>query len=415
MRHFAPGVVRLREHSVCEEIVTKPVTLFVFVGGFHGSEAEELVGQAHHAIAIDTIAKAIATGAFQDIVLSVDSPDLGRRVGNLPVHVELDSGTFHFGRVLRDLVHKYGAACPFYIGGGSAPLLSTAELRGIAELIAPAERAVVANNIFSADFFAFNPGVALDAIELPSIDNNVPWLLEHQAGLTELPLARSAGTQLDIDTPTDLMVLQIHPRVGPQTLHYIQGLHLDLSRIRQVMRFFTDPLAEVIVAGRVGSHVWAHLETDVACRMRIFSEERGMRASGREERGEVHSLLGFYLQEVGPARFFQTLASMGQAALIDTRVVFHHFHLNLSASDRFYSDMMLPELIVNPFARQFTEAAMQAPIPVVLGGHTLVAGGLWALIDAAWQEKDNEMSTSAALALRTASRLAIVAMMECDS
>ncbi len=42
-------------------------------------------------------------------------------------------------------------------------------------------------------------------------------------------------------------------------------------------------------------------------------------------------------------------------------------------------------------AREFTEAAMQATIPVVLGGHTLVAGGLWAMIDAAWQEKDREL------------------------
>ncbi|MDP3046053.1 MAG: hypothetical protein Q8O07_01060 [Chloroflexota bacterium] len=376
--------------------MTNPVTLLIFVGGFHGSEAEELVGRAHHAIAMDTIEKAMATQAFQDIVLSVDSPELARRASTHPVHIELDYGTFHFGRNLRGLIHKYHAPCPFYIGGGSAPLLSVPELRGIAHLIASAENAVLANNTFSADFFAFTPGTAIDAIEQSSIDNNVPWLLQHQAGLAELPLARSAGTQLDIDTPTDLMVLQIHPLVGTHTLRYIQSLRLDLTRIRKVMRLFTDPLAEVIVTGRVGSHVWAHLETDVACRLRVFSEERGMRASGREERGEVYSLLGFHLQEVGPTRFFQTLAKMGQAALIDTRVLFHHLHLDLSASDRFYSDLMQPELIANPFARQFTEAAMQAPIPVVLGGHTLVAGGLWALIDAAWQEKDRERSAQPA-------------------
>jgi hypothetical protein len=375
---------------VCEVVVTNPVTLLVFVGGFHGSEAEELVGRAHHAIAMDTIEKAMATGAFQDIVLSVDSPELAQRASVHPVHVELDQGKFHFGRILRDLIYKYGASRPFYIGGGSAPLLSVAELRGLAQQISSAESAVLANNIFSADFFAFTPGTAIDAIEQSSIDNNVPWLLQHQAGLVELPLARSAGTQLDIDTPTDLMVLQIHPLVGPHTLRYIQSLRLDLSRIRQVMRFFTDPLAEVIVAGRVGSQVWAHLETDVACRLRVFSEERGMRASGREERGEVYSLLGFHLQEVGPTRFFQTLAKMGQAALIDSRVLFHHLHLDLSAPDRFYSDMMQPELIANRVAREFTEAAMLAPIPVVLGGHSLVAGGLWALIDAAWLDKDNE-------------------------
>jgi hypothetical protein len=382
---------------MCEVVVTNPVTLLVFVGGFHGSEAEELVGRAHDAIAMDTVEKAMATGSFQDIVLSVDSPELARRASAHPVHVALDRGTFHFGRTLRELIHKYRASCPFYIGGGSAPLLSVPELRSLAQQISSAESAVLANNIFSADFFAFTPGSAIDAIELSAIDNNVPWLLQHQAGLAELPLARSAGTQLDIDTPTDLMVLQIHPLVGPHTLQYIQSLRLDLTRIRQAMRLFTDPLAEVIVAGRVGSQVWAHLETDVACRLRVFSEERGMRASGREERGEVYSLLGFHLQEVGPVRFFQTLAKMGQAALIDSRVLFHHLHLELSAPDRFYSDMMQPDLITNPVARRFTEAAMQAPIPVVLGGHSLVAGGLWALIDAAWLDMDREKAASVSL------------------
>jgi hypothetical protein len=368
-----------------------PVSLLIFVGGFHGSDAEELVGQAHHAIALDTVEKAWCAGVFRDIVLSVDSADLARQFKGYPVRVELDTGSFHFGLVLRDLIRKHGMTRPFYMGGGSAPLLSVEELRAVADMVAATDNVVVANNIYSADFFAFAPGAAIEQVEPAAIDNNIPWLLKHQAGLSDLPLARSAGTQLDIDTPTDLMVLQIHPLVGPHTLRYIKTLNLDLTRLRQAMRLFTDPLAEVIVAGRVGSHVWSHLETDVACRLRVFSEERGMRASGREERGEVRSLLGFYLDKVGPARFFKTLAEMGQAALIDTRVLFHHLHLSLSAPDRFYSDLMQPENVENQVAREFTQAAMEAPIPVVLGGHTLVAGGLWAMIDAAWQEKDKEM------------------------
>ena len=371
--------------------MTEPVTLIVMVGGFHGSEAEELVGRAHHAIALDTIEKALESRAFDRIIVVTDSAALEGELAAYPVTVEVDSGTFHFGRRLSETIVRDRVKLPFYVGGGSAPLLTMDELKNAAGLIAGAQNAVLANNIFSADFFAFTPVDAIHRIELPSIDNNIPWLLKHQAGLTEVPLARSAGTQLDIDTPTDLMVLQIHPMVGPHTLRYVKDLNLDLSRIRAAMRLFTDPLAEVIVAGRVGSHVWAHLETDVACRLRVFSEERGMRASGREERGEVHSLLGYYLQERGPKRFFDVLAEMGQAALIDTRVLFHHLHLDLSAPDRFYSDMMRPELMQNAYAREFTQAAMEAPIPVVMGGHTLVAGGLWALIDAAWLAKDREV------------------------
>ncbi|HEY8884495.1 MAG TPA: hypothetical protein VIO35_04220, partial [Chloroflexota bacterium] len=65
--------------------------------------------------------------------------------------------------------------------------------------------------------------------------------------------------------------------------------------------------------------------------------------------------------------------------------------LRLSASDRFHSDLLQPEAIVDPVARAFTQAALAAPIPVVLGGHSLVAGGLWVLSDAAWRERDREL------------------------
>ncbi len=120
-----------------------------------------------------------------------------------------------------------------------------------------------------------------------------------------------------------------------------------------------------------------------------------MRASGREARGEVRSLLGFYLASVGPRRFFESLGLLGQAAYLDTRVLFGHLGLNPSAVDRFSSDMLDVEAIQDPVVREFTAAAREAPIPVLLGGHSLVSGGLWALIDAAWQERDRELAKSA--------------------
>ena len=62
--------------------------------------------------------------------------------------------------------------------------------------------------------------------------------------------------------------------------------------------------ATVVVAGRVGSHAWSYMERETACRVRLFSEERGMEADGRDGRGEVRSLLGFYAQGLGLRRLF---------------------------------------------------------------------------------------------------------------
>ena len=109
-----------------------------------------------------------------------------------------------------------------------------------------------------------------------------------------------------------------------------------------------------------------------------------MRASGRQARGQVRSLLGYYLDVAGIDRFFPTLATMGQALFLDNRVIFAHRNLWPSAADRFYSDLRCPDRIADPFVKELTQAAMTAPVPVIMGGHSLVAGGMYALVDAAW-------------------------------
>jgi len=141
----------------------------------------------------------------------------------------------------------------------------------------------------------------------------------------------------------------------------------------------------MLVAGRVPSYAWRYLEEETACQVRIFSEERGMEASGKVERGEVRSLLGFYLEEVGPRQFFQALGELVDLALLDSRVLFAHLGRQPTAADRFWSDLLRPEEIEDPLVREFTARALEAPVPIVLGGHSLVAGGLYALVELAWQ------------------------------
>jgi hypothetical protein len=367
------------------------VTPIVFVGASRGSEIEALIADAQEAIARDTLERLLQGPEFAAPIVATSSAGFARWVGDLPVRVVLDEGAFHFGRALARVIRDFDVRRAFYLGGGSAPLLGTADFARVAELLLEHEPALVANNFFSADFVAFSPAAAIEKISLPTIDNDLAFRLQRETGLTNVPLPRSPATQMDLDTPTDLLILALHPAVGPHLRRFLDRLDLDLDRIRAASRFFTDPTAEIIVSGRVGPHLWSSLDTDLACRTRVFSEERGMRASGREERGEVRSLLGLHLQAVGAERLFGQLAELGDAAFIDSRVVFTHLGLKPSAADRFHSDLLRFEEIQNPIVRDFTRAAAHAPIPVVLGGHSLVSGGLWTLIDAAWRKRDEEL------------------------
>ena len=110
-----------------------------------------------------------------------------------------------------------------------------------------------------------------------------------------------------------------------------------------------------------------------------------MRAEGRED-GRARSLLAYHLQQVGAERFFSEMAEMADAAFIYTRVIFAHMSLRPTRADRFLSDLWEYAEIADPFLREFTEATMKSRIPVLLGGHSLVAGGLMALTEVAWRD-----------------------------
>ena len=121
---------------------------------------------------------------------------------------------------------------------------------------------------------------------------------------------------------------------------------------------------------------------DVQARHRIcLRQERGMRAAGRLGAGQVRSLLNDHLHAVGVSRFMDDLCSMADAMLWDTRVLWAANGVWPSEEDRYAADLGLVDIIGDPFVREFTQAVLDAPIPIVTGGHALVSGGLWALLD----------------------------------
>jgi len=366
------------------------VTLLILTGVRNTSPVETMMAGARQAITQDIIVRAQAVPGIAHIVLNTNAPSLAQWARARGVTVELDApqSTFHFGQRLRALGARYGAQRLFYMGGGSGALLSTDELSHIVGRLCSADRVLVTNNFYSTDWAAFAPAQVLEQVSPPATDNDLGWTLAEQGGLPNQSLERRASTQLDVDTPTDLMTLAPHPGVGPHTRAYLDSLDLDTSHVEQALQPLVDRDAEVLVAGRVSAAVWDYLERETACRVRVFAEERGMRASGRLSRGEARSLLGYHYQHVGPQRFFETLADLGRAVFLDSRVIFAHLGVWPPAGDRFNSDLRRPEHIADPVVREFTQAALAAPVPVVLGGHSLVSGGLCALVESAWARSD---------------------------
>ncbi len=261
------------------------------------------------------------------------------------------------------------------------PLISLAELNDAVRSVLGKAGSYVTNNVQSADMLAFNPATVLSHYPLPATDNALVLLLRYAAGFEQCLLPTTLGTQFDIDTPTDLLVLADSPFGGPALRAALSSLQLDTVAIKQVKEVLRSQYPDVALIGRVGAPVMALLNQNFKVRLRVFSEERGMKSLGRLERNEVVSLLGYWLEEIGPARFFGFLERTVQAALIDTRVIFAHLKKPLSDADRFYSDLGLHERVEDQFVREFTREAVRCAIPILLGGHSLVSGCVWALVE----------------------------------
>jgi hypothetical protein len=290
-----------------------------------------------------------------------------------------------FGARLRDLVREANPrpAGVVVLGSGAVPLATATDRAAFVAAAAADVPTALANNRYSADIVAI--ACAERLLELPDLpsDNALPRWLDEVAGYDVRNLRRRWRLAFDIDGPLELLLLgrtadSPAPDVAPVR-----------DRLAGVAAVAADLRRELLLAGRVSSATLAWLETGVAARVRALVEERGLRAAsslaqaertGPEQRAPA-SVLGLLLDRDGPASLGGHLERLGDAGIVDTRVLLaHRFGPDErawpDAEDRFGSDLLLPDRVRDPWLRELTASATRSRIPVVLGGHSIVGPGL---------------------------------------
>lgn len=303
---------------------------------------------------------------------------LARRAGAAAVRVVagLPDGQ-SFGARLRAVVDDVDTSGLVVLGSGAVPLATVADHAAFLAAAAGARPGALANNRFSADIVAIAcVREALAGLPDLAADNALPRWLAEVAGVPVDDLRTRWRLALDIDGPLDLVLL------GGRWADHLAAADRSrvLERLVAVRRVAADPTAELLVAGRTSAGSLAWLERVTASRTRALVEERGIRTTAPGQRPPA-SVLGALLERDGPASFGTHVARLGEAAIVDTRVLLAH-RLGPDEAcwpapeDRYAADLLLHERIADPWLRELTAAAADAPIPVLLGGHTLVGPGL---------------------------------------
>ncbi|MEX1169990.1 MAG: hypothetical protein WEE50_07595 [Chloroflexota bacterium] len=295
-----------------------------------------------------------------------------------------------FGARLRRIIEGDRPAGLVILGSGALPLALDRDYRDLVTSAATDDRVALANNRFSADVVAIACVESLPRVpDLPG-DNALPRWLDEVAGYRVSDLRARWRLAVDIDGPLDLLLLGYPGEPDDVDLAVVR------PRIAAVRAAAADRRGELVVTGRVSAGSLAWLERHVPARVRAIIEERGLRAATRLAQGDDSgttqagrrlpaSILGIHLDQSGPEAVGELLARLGEAAVVDSRVLLAHRLGTDEASwpppaDRYASDLLLADRIRDPWMRALTEAARAAPIPVLLGGHSLVGPGIRLLL-----------------------------------
>ena len=326
----------------------------------------------------------VGSGALTELLheahrrLAEAHADRFTRAGATDVRIDRRPRSLRLEDRLDELAAAYRGRGLVLLGAGSVPRLTTADASRLIGIAAGGGRRAATNNRASSDIIAVSDAHLLAGLVGADSDNVLPRRLAGR-GVQVIELPGRERLALDLDTPLDIALASL----ARETPRAVRGLArergLAVPRIEPLRALSADPRRELLVFGRSSARTLAWLERHTACRVRFLAEERGLRTATPGQR-PPRATLGRLLADRGPQALAAIIGELADGALLDTRVLLaDRFGPGAERwptdEDRFASDLLHPDEVVDPWLRALTAAASDAAIPIILGGHTLVSSG----------------------------------------
>lgn len=335
----------------------------------------ESIKETREQMIFDTCQKMFESGYFNSAII-VGDENLQKKIEKVNFLIfEKIEKDFNIGKKLLEIINKHSLDKILYFGSGSCYFLTLDELKFISEKTVKGQ--FLSNNPISSDFVSFSSSDLNDEIisNFPNIDNYFSSYLMSKTSLKYVKMPVSLGSIFDIDTPSDIAILSKITDNSSRVGEYISKSifkNIDLDRFIKIL---SSKTSEIFVYGRINPLNLYMAERNISCKIRFLSEERGLKVRDRA----FASLLEYIFQPENFDNFFRLFENICDGGIFDTRVIFSLFAGKYEQEEAYLSDMLMWEKINNPFIKSFTKKVSESRVPIILGGHSVVNGGLMAL------------------------------------
>ncbi len=325
----------------------------------------------------DIIANLVDVDIFQKIILQTNRPDIFSNYKN--IEIEDTSRIPEFGARIKQAIKNQKKIQLFYTGSGSSVFLDPEKIRRYISLLKPGS--ILANNLYSTDYFFIDLREPMDRIEDIKLDNSFSRKIIERYRLKGLEIERNEYSLFDMDGPLDILALKLSGRGGKNLKRYLKTTQLDNKVLTDSLYNFTDKDCEILFWGRISEFLITFLRYRTACRTKFVIEGRGLVSQGDLN---FYSLFLDSKPNIFQRQFYKKLETYCNTLFVDSRIIFAHYQLKPFREDRFALDMLDKDRINNKRLSRLCKLSKISTIPVIFCNHSFLNSGIPLLIDYIW-------------------------------